>query len=74
VAENKRKIELVYLPPYSPDLNPQEAVWKDIRYSRTHNIYFEDYMTLENTLTEYLKEFSVPNEKLAGLCKTYSCV
>jgi transposase len=74
VARHKRKINLLYLPPYSPDLNPQEGVWKDIRYSRTHNIYFKDYLSLEDTLIDYLKEFSVPNEKLAGLCKTYSCV
>jgi transposase len=74
VAKNKRKIELIYLPAYSPDLNPQEGVWKDIRYSRTHNVYFDDYISLENTIVDYLKDFSVPNEKLAGLCAAYSCV
>jgi putative transposase len=27
----KEHIELVYLPPYSPDLNPLEYIWKSIK-------------------------------------------
>ena len=30
--KNKKKIELFYLPPYSPDLNPDEHVNSDVKY------------------------------------------
>ena len=36
----KKKVELLFLPPYSPDLNPVERVWKNLRYQVTHNVYF----------------------------------
>lgn len=33
----KKQIELVFLPPYSPDLNPIERVWWLMRKQVTHN-------------------------------------
>jgi len=33
----KHKIELIFLPPYSPDLNPVERVWWLMRKKVTHN-------------------------------------
>lgn len=33
----KHKIELIFLPPYSPDLNPIERVWWLMRKMVTHN-------------------------------------
>ena len=32
VRENKNKIAVYYLPTYSPDLNPDEKVWKYLKY------------------------------------------
>ena len=31
IRENKTKIAIFYLPTYSPDLNPDEEVWKDLK-------------------------------------------
>ena len=31
------QLELIYFPAYSPDLNPQEHVWKQTRKHTTHN-------------------------------------
>jgi transposase len=31
VAATQGKLELVYLPPYSPQLNPDEQVWKNVK-------------------------------------------
>jgi transposase len=28
IQKNKKRLELLYLPPYLPDLNPIEWVWK----------------------------------------------
>ena len=32
VEKNRDKIELFYLPPYSPDLNPDEHINSDVKY------------------------------------------
>jgi transposase len=33
----KWKLELMYFPAYSPDMNPQEHVWKEAKKHTTHN-------------------------------------
>jgi putative transposase len=35
--KNKGRIELIFLPPYSPDLNPMERIWWYMRKKITHN-------------------------------------
>ena len=34
------KMSFIFLPPYSPDLNPIEQVWGITRREVTHNTYF----------------------------------
>lgn len=34
------RIEFIFLPPYSPELNPIERVWRITRRERTHNRFF----------------------------------
>lgn len=36
----KKSFTLLFMPPYSPDLNPIERVWKLTRRMATHNRYF----------------------------------
>lgn len=40
LAENADKIALFRLPPYSPELNPIEPVWKTTRKLTTHNRFY----------------------------------
>lgn len=40
LAASGDKIELHRLPPYSPDYNPMEGVWKVTRKLATHNRYY----------------------------------
>ena len=46
---------LDYLPPYSPDLNPIERVWKLTRRLCLHDRYFP---TLDSVIVAAEKEFS----------------
>lgn len=69
VAKHQKRLELLYLPPYSPDLNPIERVWKHLRYHVTHNVYFETIEALENAIINYLKEHFKPNKGLKSLCR-----
>lgn len=62
------RIEFIFLPPYSPELNPIERVWRITRRERTHNRFFEKLTVLKTALTNYFDKFKVPNEKLRTLC------
>jgi transposase len=61
-------LELLFLPPYSPELNPIERVWKLLRRLCTHNEYFPELNLLQNALTQQLAEWWKPNADLRRLC------
>ena len=60
------------LPPYSPDLNPIEQVWRITRREMTHNRYYSNKAELEAALDAYYSQFREPNDKLASLC-SFKC-
>jgi transposase len=61
-------LRLLYLPPYSPDLNPIERVWKLTRRLCTHNRYFPDLDSLRAVVANQLRAWSKPNDTLRRLC------
>ena len=62
------RVEFLFLPAYSPELNPIERVWRIIRRERTHNRFFEKLQVLKTVLTAYFEKLRVPNDKLRTLC------
>ena len=62
------KMTLIFLPPYSPDLNPTEQVWRITRREVTHNTCFANAQILEDTLDAHFAIYRHPNDKLASLC------
>jgi transposase len=61
-------LSLDFLPPYSPELNPIERVWKLLRKLRIHNQYFETLDRLLREVTEQLSAWARPNNVLRRLC------
>ena len=59
---------LDFLPPYSPELNPIERVWKLLRKLATHNCYFATLEELTHVVTREMKRFEKPNRTLVSLC------
>jgi len=62
------RFELFYLPPYSPDLNPIERVWKLTQRRCLHNRYFAH---LEEVILAVETEFATwvkPNSTLHRSC------
>ena len=53
LEKHDHKIQVEWLPPYSPDLNPQEDVWQDMRRCVTHNHYFEHIDVLLEAVQEF---------------------
>jgi transposase len=66
--EHKEGFALEFLPPYSPELNNIERVWKLLRRLCTHNQYFGCIEKLRQVVFEKLTEWSLPNKTLKTLC------
>jgi transposase len=66
--QHAARFALDFLPPYSPDLNPIERVWKLTRRRCLHNRYFaqlqEVILAVETEFATWLK----PNNTLRRLC------
>ena len=61
-------ITFLDIPPYSPDLNPIEQVWRVTRRKSTHNRCFASKIDLAKKLDAYFARFIKPNYKLRTLC------
>ena len=68
LERNKTKIELLFLPPYSPELNHIERVWKLTRRLCIHNRYFETLSEVEVAVNEQMKCWRTANSELRTLC------
>lgn len=66
--EHAKNFALHFLPPYSPELNPIERVWKLIRRRCLHNQHFAALADVVSALEPVLKEWSRPNKTLKRLC------
>jgi transposase len=67
----KDKLHLIYLPAYSPELNPIESFWKKTRRAVTHNRYFESLSEEEKCLDSFFNKFKKPNIILTSLSAKY---
>lgn len=53
-----RNIEIVYLPPYSPELNPVERLWHYIKANTIKNKVYENLSSLEEVVCQFLTNLS----------------
>ena len=66
---NHPMLEIVYLPAYSPDLNPVERAWWYMRKKITHNRFVQ---TLDERIIAFWKMFSfflIPNQEMLKICE-----
>jgi len=59
---------LDFLPPYSPDLNPIERLWKLTRKLCLHNRYFSTLEDLIQSVESKFSEWTSGNEVVRKLC------
>jgi putative transposase len=57
----KSRLELVFLPPHSPDLNPMERIWWYMPKKRTHNLYVESIETRIEAFEAFMEGFKMEN-------------
>lgn len=62
-------LEVIYLPKYSPDWNPQEAIWKKFRKVVTHNTFFGSFIEFQRAIIKYFINFKKSPLEIISLCK-----
>ncbi len=60
-------IKLLHLNPYSPEHNPVELLWREIRRKYFHNMIFNSLDDVENTLTQALLNYHRSKEDVGKL-------
>ena len=63
------QLELMYLPPYSPELNPIERAWWYMRKKITHNRYTQTLKERIVIFWQMFSHFNKPNEELKRVCQ-----
>lgn len=61
-------MRLLPLPAYSPELNPIEHLWDEIREKYFHNKYFTSIGLLENHLVAALRDLELDHKRVASIC------
>jgi transposase len=52
----KGRVQMVYLPPYSPNLNPIERLWKVLRERITYNQIYETFVDFSKAIRGFFTE------------------
>ncbi len=65
---NKDKLELMFLPSYSPDLNPMEWFWKFLRKKVTHNTFFSSFKKFQRGIAKFILKFKLTSKEIKTRC------
>ena len=57
------KIELLFLPPYSPNLNLIERLWKLVKKECLYNIYYENFALFRERIQTFLQKMNEKNQQ-----------
>lgn len=68
IENHKKRIELLFLPAYSPDLNPMERIWWYMRKKITHNRYIVFLNERIASFRLMFSHFTRDNEICKNLC------
>ncbi|WP_441652441.1 IS630 family transposase, partial [Enterococcus faecium] len=69
LEENARRLALIFLPPYSPQLNLMEGVWKWLKESVINNVFFDHVQKIKQSVRGFLADVNErPLEVIDRLC------
>ena len=60
-------ITLEFLPAHSPELNPTEQIWEDVRYNHTRNETFTETLALWEKLEQVMNSYSETPERVKSI-------
>ena len=67
--KNFKNVEIEFLPPYSPELNPSETCWKIIRNRVTNSTYFPSIEYMQKTIDNFLDGYFFKLNPSNYLCR-----
>ncbi len=65
---NNDMLVLLFLLPYSPDLNPMEWFWKFLRKQVTHNTFFDTFKKFQRALIKFIRKFKLSSIEIKSRC------
>jgi transposase len=69
LEEHKERLELPFLPPYSPNLNPIEGLWKWLKTSVVYNVFYESVQDIRKNVQAFIAEINqTPKKVIDRLC------
>lgn len=57
-------VELLFLPPYSPNLNLIERLWKLVKKECLYSKYYAKFTLFSNTISDFLENMNVTHKKI----------
>ncbi len=66
VLKIPKNIEIIYLPPYSPEIKTVEVLWKYIKDNVLKNKIYENLKILEEELCKFINQ--IKNETYRSIC------
>lgn len=65
----KERLELVFLPPYSPNLNIIEGLWKWLKSEVINNVFFPNVCKIQQAVRRFMKYINdIPSVVIDRLC------
>ena len=69
LEEHKKSLTLVFLPPYSPNLNMIEELWGWLKATVIHNVFFDSVQKIRKTVQGFIRQINqTPEITLNRLC------
>jgi transposase len=69
--ENRKWFEVYNLPPYSPEFNAVEPLWKHTRKNATHNKYFDSEDDVWDSLTKTFRSMQRNPDQICGYLRPF---
>jgi transposase len=70
-ADHSNRLTIFQLPSYSPDYNPIEFLWRNVKQEATHLQYFPTFEALVASVDDTLADFQTLPEQVCGLFGRY---
>ena len=64
---NEQRIEFIFLPPYSPNLNLIERLWRIMRKEAINSVYYDTYSKFKEGIINFLDNAKCYKEELRSL-------
>lgn len=69
LEENKERLTLMFLPPYSPNLNLIEGLWKWLKEKVIYNVFYKTVTEIRKNISLFMEELATkPSTVIQRLC------